>query len=283
ERVEIPFGEARLPGWLHLPSGYAGGRVPCVLAGDGMDGVKEMLGSLHGDKLLSRALAVLAPDGPGQGGGTRRGHPGTGDNWLEVGRATFLWLRSRPEIDPERIALHGISFGSYWATQVAASDDQLAGCAVALVCHEPGCRTIFETASPTFKLRFMYMAGYDDESEFDRFAQTFSLEGVGSRLRCRYLVIAGERDELSPIEHTYRLLQEVASPKELMVYQGEKHGLSATTASFFGPDWASHVADWLDDRLGGRSQAPSRHLFVDMTGNVLESTWEEVAARRMRD
>lgn len=280
ERVEIPFGEASLPGWLHLPSGYAGGRVPCVLAVDGMDGFKEMLVTLHGDKLLSRALAVLALDGPGQGECTTRGLHVTGDNWLEVGRATFPWVRSRPEIDPDRIAVYGISFGSYWATQLAASADRVAGCAVALVCHEPGCRTIFETASPTFKLRFMYMAGYEDEAEFDRFAQTFSLHGVGARLHCPYLVVAGERDELSPIEHTYRLLQEVEGPKELMVYQGEKHGLSATTASFFGPDWASHVADWIDDRLGGRSEARSRHLFVDMSGNVHESTWEEVAAGR---
>ena len=124
----------------------------------------------------------------------------------------------------------------------------------------------------------MYMAGYDDEVEFDRFAQTFSLHGIGARLQCPYLVVAGERDELSPIEHTYRLLQEVEAPKELVVYQGEKHGLNATTASFFGPDWASHLADWISDRLWGRSEARSRHLFVDMTGNVHESTWEEIVA-----
>jgi len=280
ERVEIPFRDAQLPGWLHLPSGYAGGRVPCVVAVDGMDGFKEMMVSLHGDKLLSRALAVLALDGPGQGECTTRGVEVTGDNWLEVGRAVFPWVRSRPEIDPDRIAVYGISFGSYWATQLAASDDQLAGCAVALVCHEPGCRTIFETASPTFKLRFMYMAGYEDEVEFDRFAQSFSLQGIGARLRCPYLVVGGERDELSPIEHTYRLLQEVEAPKELVVYQGEKHGLNATTASLFGPDWASHLADWIGDRLWGRSEALSRHLFVDMTGMVHESTWDEVVAGR---
>ncbi len=278
ERVEIPFGEARLPGWLHLPSGYAGGRVPCVLAVDGMDAFKEMLVAMHGDKLLSRGLAVLALDGPGQGECTTRGLHVTGDNWLEAGRAVFPWLRSRPEVDPDRIAVYGVSFGSYWATQLATSDDHVIACGVALVCHEPGCRTMLETASPTFKLRFMYMAGYEDEDEFDRFVQTFSLHGIGARLRCPYLVVAGQRDELSPIEHTYRLLQEVEAPKELVVYQGEKHGLNSTTASFLGPDWASHVADWIDDRLRGRSPAPSRHLFVDMTGHVHQSTWEEVAA-----
>jgi len=279
ERTEIPFGEARLPGWFHLPPGYAGGRIPCVLAIDGMDGFKEMMVALYGDRLLSRGLAVLAMDGPGQGECTTRRVYVTADNWLDVGGAVFAWLRSHPAVDPERIAVYGVSFGSYWATQLAASDDQVLGCAVAFVCHEPGCRTIFEAASPTFKLRFMYMAGYEDEAEFDRFVQRFSLHGIGARLRCPYLVVAGERDELSPIEHTYRLLEEVETPKELMLYQGERHGLGATTASFLGPDWASHVADWIVDRLAGRSPAPSRHLLVDVVGHVHESTWEEVAAR----
>ena len=36
------------------------------------------------------------------------------------------------------------------------------------VCHEPGCHTIFEEASPTFKKRFMYMSGITDEAEFDK-------------------------------------------------------------------------------------------------------------------
>ncbi len=202
ERVEIPFGDAHLPGWLHLPSGYASGRVPCVLAVDGMDGFKEMLVAMHGDKLLSRGLAVLALHGPGQGECTTRGIHVTGDN---------------------------------------------------------------------------YMAGYGDEAEFDRFVQTFSLDGIGARLHCPYLVVAGRRDELSPI-NTYRLLHEVEAPKELVVYEGEKHGLNSTTASFLGPDWASHVADWIDDRLGDRSPAPSRHLFVDVAGHVHQSPWEEVAA-----
>ena len=282
ERVEIAFGEAVLPGWLHIPSGYAGGRIACVLAVDGMDGFKEMMVALHGDKLLSRGMAVLALDGPGQGECTTRRIHVTADNWLDVGGVVFAWLRSHPAVDPDRIAIYGVSFGSYWATQLAASDDRVLGCAVALVCHEPGCHSIFETASPTFKLRFMYMAGHDDEGEFDRFARGFSLRGIGSRLRCPYLVVAGERDELSPIEHTYRLLQEVEAPKELMVYQGEKHGLNSTTASFLGPDWSSHVADWIDDRVTSRSPAPSRRLLVDQSGQVHESTWEEVAVGHQR-
>jgi dipeptidyl aminopeptidase/acylaminoacyl peptidase len=272
ERVEIPSGASSLPGWLHLPPGHRGGALPTVLAVDGMDGFKEMLVSLYGDKLLARGLAVLALDGPGQGECTTRDIHATADSWLDAGRAIFPWMRARPEIDGERIAVSGVSFGSFWATQLAATDERLAGCAVALACHEPGCHTIFETASPTFKLRFMYMTGHDDEAEFDAFARTLSLRGIAGRVACPYLCVAGERDELSPIEHTYALFDELRVRKELMVFQGERHGLSSTTATFLGPDWNGHIADWLADRLAG-APAPSRRLFVDVAGTVHASDW----------
>ena len=51
---------------------------------------------------------------------------------------------------------------------VASVDDRLKACVVRSVCHEPGVNTAFNMASPTFKLRFMYMAGFKDEGEFDK-------------------------------------------------------------------------------------------------------------------
>lgn len=273
ERVEVPFGDASLPGWLHLPAGA--GPFPAVLSIDGMDGFKEMQVALDADPLLSRGLAVLAIDGPGQGECTLRGIHVTAGNWREVGPAALAWLRSRPEIDGERLAVHGISFGSYFATLAAAAAPGWRGCAVAFVCHEPACTHLFESASPTFKLRFMYMAGYEDEEAFDRFARGFDVVAEGGDLACPYLVIAGERDELSPIEHTHRLLGRLRVPRELLLYEGERHGLHSSTSSRLGPDFADHAADWLLDRLRG-VPARSRQLYVDASGAVTETVWEEV-------
>jgi fermentation-respiration switch protein FrsA (DUF1100 family) len=117
-------------------------------------------------------------------------------------------------------------------------------------------------ASPTFKLRFMYMAGYDDEAEFDKFAEGLTLDG--SQVKCPYLVIAGEDDELSPIEHTYRLFDQVRTPKRLLVYQGERHGLGGPAASL-GPHWLTTIAEWLRDRADGKPMASER-VYVDVTG-----------------
>ena len=42
EAVEIPYGEKSLPAYLHLPTGYTAGKLPCVVMIEGMDTFKEM-------------------------------------------------------------------------------------------------------------------------------------------------------------------------------------------------------------------------------------------------
>ncbi len=266
-RVEIPFGSGSLPGYLHLPARHDGGRVPCVVAIPGMDSFKEISVPIYGDKLLERGIARLCIDGPGQGEALARGITVTATNYVDAGRAVFDWLRRQPEVDPDRLALHGTSMGSFWATQVASAVEGLAGCVVAGVCHEPGMRTIFNAASPTFKLRYMYMAGYTDEAAFDELAESLTLEGCAPAIACPYLAIAGEDDELSPIEHTYRLFDALRAPKQLVVYQGEKHSLGSGPAAQFGPNRDNLVADWYLDRFAGRPLLSER-WYVETSGAV---------------
>jgi len=262
ERIEIPFGGKSLPGYLHLPRGWSGERLPCVLAIDGMDGFKEMMNSMYGDKILERGMACLSIDGPGQGECCTRGIHVTATNFKDAGRAALGWLRERPEIDPNRITTSGVSFGSFWATQVAMVDEGLLGCAVVYVCHEPGGHTIFNMASPTFKLRFMYMSGYENEDEFDKFAQGFVLDG--GDVKCPWLCLAGEDDELSPIEYTDRLFEQIKTPKRLYVYQGEKHAFGGPAAGL-GPNWMTTIAEWLRDRSDGKPMSSDR-IYVDVAG-----------------
>ena len=209
-------------------------------------------------------MASLAIDGPGQGECCTRGIHVTATNFKDAGRACIDWLLKRPEVDGSRLLAYGLSFGSYWATQVAMVDDRLRGCAVAYPCHEPGCNAIFNMASPTFKLRLMYMAGYEDEGRFDTFAQGFRLDG--GEVKCPWLCIGGEDDELSPIEHTYTLADQIKRPKTLVIYQGERHAIGAA-AGGLGPNWMTLMADWLRDRADGKPLQSEKH-YVDTTGRV---------------
>jgi len=263
ERVEIPFEGQSLPGLLHLPPDCPE-KAPCVLYTDGMDGFKEMLNPLYGDKLLERGLAVLSIDGPGQGECCIRKIRCATDNFARAGHAAMDFLVKRPEIDPNRIAVWGMSMGSFWVTQIVAYDHRFKAAAAHLVCQEPGMNTIFNMASPTFKARYMWMAGYEDEGEFDRFAQALSLKGLGAKIRCPFLIIGGEDDELSPIEHSYALYEEIQSPKKIIVYGGENHSIEGHAL-----DVRTVIADWLKDRLEGRPME-SESIYIDTSGKEIK-------------
>ena len=272
--IELADHEIRRPGYLHLPLKRGTGRLPAVWSIGGMDSIKELGVALYGDKLLERGIAVLALEGPGQGECcVREIHP-TATNWMQASPLVLTWLRSQTEIDPDRIALSGVSMGTFWGTQVASTDDRLKGCVLRSICHEPGLNTLFNVASPTFKLRFMYMAGFSDEMEFDKFAQTLSLKGVGEKIKVPYLVMAGEDDQLSPIEYTYDLMDTISAPKQLLVYEGAEHGLVGSLAAALGPSQSTFMADWLKDRLDGKPMQ-TKHMKVDAGGQIHESTFEE--------
>jgi alpha-beta hydrolase superfamily lysophospholipase len=113
----------------------------------------------------------------------------------------------------------------------------------------------------------MYMAGYDNEDEFDKFAHTINLDGVGERITSPYLAVAGEDDELSPIECTYGLLEKIRAPQELLLYQGERHALHTNSATALGPSWLGHMLDWLKDRVDGKPME-SRYTLVDLLGQT---------------
>src|SRR5262249_34551714 len=87
------------------------------------------------------------------------------------------WLLGRPEIDIQKRGVSGASFGSFFGTTLTANEPRIAATAVISTCLEPGCHTIFEEASPTFKKRFMWMSNYTDEAKFDEFAKTLTWEG----------------------------------------------------------------------------------------------------------
>jgi dienelactone hydrolase len=272
EQAWIPFRGSALPGWFHLPPGYSGGRMPAVVSIPGMDGFKEASVAMYGDRWLSRGIAVLSVEGPGQYESAVLGIHVSMESWIEAGRAIMEWMRERPEIDPERIGVVGQSFGSFFATISCASEPRYKACAVAATCLEPGFHTIFEEASPTFKQRFMYMSGYGDEAAFDAFVKTLTWEGYADKIRAPYLCIAGEMDELSPLEHTERFMRTLQCPKRLVVYQDCRHSVGNVPATNLGPTPPVLAADWMAARLAGKP-FESERWFVQSNGQVAKSAF----------
>jgi dienelactone hydrolase len=270
EAVWIPFQGKALPAWLHLPPGYQAGRLPAVVSLPGMDSFKEMGVALYGDRWLSRGIAVLAIDGPGQYESPLLGIPVSMPAWIEAGRAIMDWLAARPEIDAQRVGIAGQSFGSLFATVAAANEPRFRACAVTATCLEPGCHTIFEEASPTFKMRFMFMAAIPDEAAFDEFRKTLTWEGHAERLRIPYLCIVGEADELCPLAHTERMFKSMQAPRQLVIYQDSRHSVGGVPAANLGPSPGVLAADWLVARLAGKP-IDSERWYVDAGGRITKT------------
>lgn len=271
EPVWIPFRDGKsLPAWFHLPPGYRGGRIPVVVAIPGMDSFKEMSVALYGDRWLSRGLAVLALDGPGQYESPVLEIFFSMEAWIAAGPTVIDWLTGRPEVDPTRIGVSGNSFGSFFGTLVAAHEPRVRAVSVSAVCHEPGFHTIFEEASPTFKMRFMYMSGITDEAEFDAFRKGMTWEGHAEKVRAPYLCVAGEFDELSPLEHTERLMQALGGPRRLVIYQDSRHSVGNVPAANLGPFPPVLMADWMVATLDGKP-FPSERWYVEASGKIVKT------------
>ena len=214
EPVWIPFQDTALPAWYHLPPDYTEGRMPAVVSLPGMDSFKEMQ-----RRALRRSLAQSrhCRARGGRAGPVRSAAAQAFASAWRIGsrrrRRFMTGSRPGPRSTRQRIGVAGNSFGSFFGTILVANESRYRACAVSATCLEPGCHTIFEEASPTFKKRFMWMAGYTDETKFDDFVKTMTWEGHVEKIRCPYLCLAGEAEELSPLVHTEVLFAKLKAPE----------------------------------------------------------------------
>ncbi len=267
EWVEIPYRGKTLPGVLHLPPRYkAGQKVPVIVAVPGMDGFKERTVSLYADGWMERDCAVLAIEGPGYWESPVRGIFIDVQGWVETGKEVVKWLRARPEIDADKIAATGSSFGSFFSAAMISEEPAFKACAVTGTCYDPGGKAIFDQASPTFKKRFMFMSGITDEAEFEKFRKTIDWKDFAGKIKAPFLIAAGESDELCPLEYTEAFVKALGGPKQLIVYQDSRHSLAGPSVSN-GPDPRIYQAEWISKRLNGKPMTSER-WFVDNSGRL---------------
>jgi pimeloyl-ACP methyl ester carboxylesterase len=160
ERVEVPFDDGKtISCLLHLLPDRR--KAPVVIYVPGMDQTKEVFPKAYNNIARSRGFHVLAMDGPGQGNSNLQKIRAVGDNYERAGAAVISYLMRRPEVDKKRIAIYGISMGSYWSLRLSSYDRRAAAVISSVACFNPN-NTIFTQSSPRFKQMFMYMAGYEN-------------------------------------------------------------------------------------------------------------------------
>lgn len=238
ERVEIPYEGKALYGILRKPKGAV--RPPVMIMASGLDSTKEEM-EAYERPFLARGVATLAFDGPGQGEG-EYDFAIRGDYEVAV-KAVADYVETRPDLDPSRIGLWGVSLGGYYAPRAAAFEKRIKAC-VALGGPFDWAEAwdgLPELTRETFRVR----SHCATENEARRNAATLTLSGVAERITCPIFVMNGKQDRLIPWQHAERLARTVKGPVELMLIENGNH-----IANNRAHHWRLQSADWMAERLG---------------------------------
>ena len=125
QRLRIPFEGGTLPGWFFPAAADDRLRATVILTG-GYDGPCEELFLLTGAAALERGYNVLAFDGPGQGAALLEHDLRLRADWEVVVGAVLDPAVEHRAVDPDRIALIGLSLGAQLAPRAASAEPRLA-------------------------------------------------------------------------------------------------------------------------------------------------------------
>ena len=127
EIVRIPYEDTTLPGYFFRTGPEHARRATVILTG-GYDGTAEELYFSNGAAALARGYNVLAFDGPGQGAALVQQGLVMRPDWEAVISPVVDYVLARPDVDPARVALIGLSLGGHLAPRAASAEHRLAAC-----------------------------------------------------------------------------------------------------------------------------------------------------------
>jgi hypothetical protein len=129
ERAEIQLETGTMPALYTRAPGD--GRKPVVVFCNGLDSNKELLfWSKLPHALARRGISTLCVDQPGTGEAIRlQNLPATYASETWASKAVD-WLEKRPEIDPARIGMTGVSLGGHYVGRAVAFEPRFASGAV---------------------------------------------------------------------------------------------------------------------------------------------------------
>jgi len=219
ETVRIPFEGKEIIGYLRLPKN-TNGPVPLVLAVNGLDSRKEDLAESF-SAILQFGIGFLAVDGPGTGQSPIK----VSENAERMLSRVLDYIATRPEIDKNRVAMHGVSWGAYWATKMAIVEHaRLRGASAQSPPIDKFFQKDFLMNSLIGNREYLLdqvpalMAIFDNVKTVDEIAEVLpkmSLvkQGLLGKPMSPMLILAGVRDTQVPIDDIYLLLDNGDVPK----------------------------------------------------------------------
>ena len=281
EAVSIPYGDTTLPGYFYSVDD-SGVPRPTLILQTGFDGTQEELYCQGAVAAVRRGYNCLTFEGPGQGEVIRDQDIPFRYDWEEVITPVVDYALSRPDVDPDKLALMGISLGGYLAPRGAAFEPRLAaliadggvyqpwypaytmiaanyppanGTAEGLIASVREDPDDFDAAAQemmqeSIQLNWylgngMFTFGVDKPSEFILAFSEFTMEGVADRIAYPALIIDSDQDEGMKGE-AERLYDALVCPKDFILFTAEE---GAGLHCQMGAMLLAHqrIFDWLDE------------------------------------
>lgn len=233
-------GPIRIHGFVAIPMGHPLGTLPAVVYGHGA-------GDKASEDVAQNLAAMLSAvtisfSGPGQGLST--GAPSTARNWLNTipdirhswlyqyaysAMRAVTYLATRPEVDPQRIGMTGISAGGLMTWIANGVDDRLAA-AYPIMATGDWPRSL--QAGSWFLAFPLGEAGLaPDSPPALAFEQYLDPIHYADRQHAPVMLINGAQDEFFPITTTRSTYEAVRAPeKRLEVMYDWDHGYFASSS-----------------------------------------------------
>ncbi len=271
--VEIPYEGTTLPGYF-FRSPIAGERAPVLIVHQGRDGWAEHCKFLA-DGAIKRGYHCLLFDGPGQGKVIRlQGLPFRPD-WEKVITPVVDFAINTPGVDPDRIALMGISMGGALAPRAAAFEKRLKICIANpgvyrwadifygfIAAFNPDLIKLLETDPQAFNAQMeelargipligwglkdsMWKHGATSPADLMIKMKDFTNEGITDQITCRMLIMDGTADDFSQGKKLYEALK---CPKDYMLFTEEDTGLVHCQTGALAVS-SQRMFDWLDEYI----------------------------------
>lgn len=248
-RIALPFQGRADEGhevvfYFRRPAGIA--RPKVIVMWGGVDAWKEEMTELS-NGLLAKGFATVALDNVGTGESPVVAVPDAERQFVPV----LAWVAAQPDLDGDRPAILGRSFGGYWATKLAHLYPERLAAAVSWGggAHHMFQRSWVEASRhpesylmELVETRSRMLGAKNDQEYVDRFSKLSLLDqGLLDKPSAPLLLVNGKEDRQCPIEDIFLLLDH-GKPKSVRLFPGGHMG--------FGPHTVPTIVAWLSDRLG---------------------------------
>jgi dipeptidyl aminopeptidase/acylaminoacyl peptidase len=190
-------------------------------------------------------MNLVLVDTPGRGSSLRFKQMYSRPDYEVPVRAIFDFIEQRPDVDPDRLGLAGVSFGGYYAPRAAAFEPRVK--AVAAWCGTWSILTDFYEFYPPLQEQLQWLSGSVNDAEAREKLAEFTLDGVAEQLKIPVYVMHGVDDIIMDIKGAHRFVEALtADDVTVDIYDGA--GSLHCSYDYFSVA-LSRLSDWFANRL----------------------------------